>query len=83
MNAPKTILVIDDEPSVREIVRLMLERVGFQILEAENGVQALNLAETYPGEIDLSILDVGLPDMDGTELYPLIKDFRPEMIIKE
>lgn len=58
-----SILIVDDEPMTRNLLRLMLERAGFKILEAEDGLQALEVvAAENP---DLLILDVMMPNMDG------------------
>ncbi|GJM41726.1 MAG: hypothetical protein DHS20C20_20080 [Ardenticatenaceae bacterium] len=58
-----TVLIVDDEPMTRNLLRLMLERSGFDILEAEDGLKALAaVAENRP---DLLILDVMMPNMDG------------------
>ncbi|MCB9451412.1 MAG: response regulator transcription factor [Anaerolineaceae bacterium] len=58
-----TILVVDDEPTIREVVRRYLERDGFQVMEAEDGPTALNILETTPP--NLLILDLMLPGIDG------------------
>ena len=58
-----SILIVDDEPMTRNLLRLMLEREGVRILEAEDGLQALDVvAQEKP---DLLILDVMMPNMDG------------------
>lgn len=58
-----SILIVDDEPMTRNLLRLMLERAGFNILEAEDGLKALEaVAQDRP---DLLILDVMMPNMDG------------------
>ncbi|MBM7564717.1 response regulator [Paenibacillus sacheonensis] len=61
-----TILVVDDDPHIRELVRLFLTREGFHILEAEDGEDALRVLEHTPAQ--LVILDVMMPNMDGWEL---------------
>jgi two-component system KDP operon response regulator KdpE len=64
--APLRILVIDDEPPIRKLLRVGLSAHGYQIVEASNGKMALDrLSEQAP---DLVILDLGLPDMEGHEL---------------
>jgi two-component system KDP operon response regulator KdpE len=64
--APLRILVIDDEPPIRKLLRVGLSAHGYQIVEASNGRMALDLlSEQAP---DLVILDLGLPDMEGHEL---------------
>nr|WP_170312176.1 response regulator transcription factor [Paenibacillus sacheonensis] len=64
--AVTTILVVDDDPHIRELVRLFLTREGFHILEAEDGEDALRVLEHTPAQ--LVILDVMMPNMDGWEL---------------
>ena len=59
------ILVVDDDPSLREVVRYSLARAGFGVREASDGVQALEMvAQVAP---DLIVLDVLMPEMDGLE----------------
>ncbi|QHW34901.1 response regulator transcription factor [Paenibacillus rhizovicinus] len=61
-----TILVVDDDPHIRELVRLFLAREGFHIVEAEDGEDALRVLEQT--QVQLVILDVMMPNMDGWEL---------------
>jgi two-component system alkaline phosphatase synthesis response regulator PhoP len=64
--AGKKVLVVDDDVKTVELVRLYLDRDGYQVLTAYDGVEALRLArESYP---DLIVLDLMLPDIDGLEL---------------
>ncbi|CRK55280.1 Phosphate regulon transcriptional regulatory protein PhoB (SphR) [Alloactinosynnema sp. L-07] len=66
-----TVLVVDDEPKLRRLVRDYLEREGFTVLEADDGRRALALATgAHP---DLVILDLGLPDMPGEEVARLLR----------
>ena len=66
--AGETILVVDDEPSVRHVVQRMLTYVGYSVLEAPNTEQAMILAERHISEIDLLVTDVVMPDMNGFDL---------------
>lgn len=67
----KTILLVDDEPHVLEVLRVTLEDLGFRLLEAEDGPSALNLSKTeHP---DLVVLDVMLPSMSGLEVCKTLK----------
>jgi two-component system KDP operon response regulator KdpE len=63
--APLKILVVDDEPPIRKLLRMGLSTQGYEILEAPNGKTALDLLSQKP---DLVILDLGLPDIQGLEL---------------
>ena len=63
--APLKVLVIDDEPPIRKLLRMGLETQGYQTMDASNGKAALELMSDKP---DLVILDLGLPDMQGLEL---------------
>jgi two-component system, cell cycle sensor histidine kinase and response regulator CckA len=73
----ETILVVDDEDSTRDIVRCMLERLGYTILLARNGAEAVELARAHAGAIDLALLDLHMPVMGGDEALPLLLDARP------
>jgi two-component system KDP operon response regulator KdpE len=68
--APLKVLVVDDEPPIRKLLRMGLSTQGFDILEAPNGKAALQLLEQNP---DLIILDLGLPDIEGHELLRMIR----------
>src|SRR5262249_43634468 len=63
--APLKVLVVDDEPPIRKLLRLGLSTQGYDILDAPSGKVALELIAQKP---DLIILDLGLPDIDGLEL---------------
>ncbi|MGA8357808.1 MAG: response regulator transcription factor [Xanthobacteraceae bacterium] len=68
--APLRVLVVDDEPPIRKLLRMGLMTQGYQTLEAPNGKTALELLSQSP---DLIILDLGLPDMQGHELLRTIR----------
>ncbi|MCJ7680644.1 MAG: response regulator, partial [Candidatus Aminicenantes bacterium] len=74
-----TILVIEDEEVLVELFRKILEILGYRVLEAKTGKEAVELAKTFDGQIDLALLDIKLPDMDGGRVYPLIMEARPDM----
>ncbi|MDB5540787.1 MAG: two-component system response regulator [Devosia sp.] len=65
MSVPLKVLVIDDEPPIRKLLRMGLGTEGYEVLEAPNGRSGLELFAQDPG---LVILDLGLPDIDGLEL---------------
>ena len=68
--APLKILVIDDEPPIRKLLRMGLSTQGYDILDAPNGKTALELLDNKP---DLVILDLGLPDIQGHDLLRMIR----------
>jgi two-component system KDP operon response regulator KdpE len=68
--APLKVLVVDDEPPIRKLLRMGLSTQSYHILEAPNGKTALELMAEQP---DLVILDLGLPDIAGHELLRLIR----------
>src|SRR5580693_8315554 len=68
--APLKVLVIDDEPPIRKLLRMGLSTQGYEILEAPNARTSLQLLAQNP---DLVILDLGLPDIQGLELLRMIR----------
>lgn len=69
----RRILIVDDEPGLRELVRINLEHEGFAVLQAEGGSECLTaVRESHP---DLVILDVMMPDMDGWETCRKLREF--------
>jgi two-component system, OmpR family, KDP operon response regulator KdpE len=76
--APLKILVIDDEPPIRKLLRMGLSTQGYEILEAPNGKASLDLLARNP---DLIILDLGLPDIQGLELLRMIRARNEEVPI--
>src|SRR5215831_7395383 len=68
--APLKVLVVDDEPPIRKLLRMGLSTQGYEVLEAPNGKTALKLVEQNP---DLIILDLGLPDIEGHDLLGMIR----------
>ena len=67
---PAKVLVVDDEPAIRRLLRNTLVRAGYTVVEAEDGRQALHQAATeHPSAV---LLDLGLPDRDGLTLIPLL-----------
>ena len=79
VNRNRTILLIEDEKQVLAVNRALLERLGYQVVSAETGQKAVDLARAFEGKIDIALLDIVLPDMDGKEIYPLICAARPDM----
>ena len=64
----ETVLLVEDEASVRRLTVRMLRELGYTVLEAENGLEALNRSRGYDGDIDLVLSDVVMPQMSGPEM---------------
>ncbi len=79
MNPQKVILVVDDEATIREVVRRYLEREGFGVREAADGYQALDTIKDEP--VDLILLDLMLPGIDGLTLTQYLRQDRDIPII--
>ncbi len=77
--ATETILLVEDEPSVRRLLKRILSPLGFQVLAAESGAEALLLHERHRGPIHLLLTDVVLPGMDGCEVARALTAARPEV----
>ena len=75
----ETVLVIEDEAMLLELDRKILEKLGYNVLEARTGKEAVHIARTFEGEIHLAILDIILSDMEGGAVYPLIMEARPNL----
>ena len=75
----ETVLVVDDEESVRTVVCRMLETVGYTVLQAGLGSDALHLAEQHEDSIDLLLTDVVMPGMNGCELAQQLSQVRPKV----
>ena len=73
MHSQPTILIIDDEPPIRRLLRAALEPHGFRVCEAENG--QLGLQEAVSCRPDVVILDLGLPDQDGVQVLKRLREW--------
>ncbi len=72
----ETVLLAEDEQSVRQLAKFILEMHGYQVLEAASGVEALAAAQQHDGTIDLLLSDVVMPDLAGSELADQIRAMR-------
>jgi PAS domain S-box-containing protein len=75
----ETILLVEDDPAVRWFGRRCLEGLGYSVLEAASGTDALRLAGCFPETIDLLVSDVMMPGMQGPELAQRILEVRPSI----
>ena len=80
-HAGETVLVVEDEPLLRELSTKTLSKHGYKVLCAEDGVEAMKIAAAYPGEIHLLLTDAIMPNMGGTELAGKLRLARPSIRI--
>ena len=76
LHGTETVLVVEDQFHVRKVICAILEEFGYQILEAAHGEEALRLAATHKGRLDLVLTDVIMPAMNGPELANRLKAIR-------
>ncbi|MCA1557985.1 MAG: response regulator [Acidobacteria bacterium] len=72
-----TILLVEDEERVREVIELTLSFCGYKVLSTESAIKALEIIENYDDTIDLMVTDFAMPHMNGAELAAKLKRARP------
>jgi PAS domain S-box-containing protein len=77
--ATETVLVVEDSDDLREIAGRILSKHGYQVMAAANGPDALEMARSFTGHIDLLLTDVIMPQMNGSELAPRLVASRPDL----
>jgi CheY-like chemotaxis protein len=77
LRGSETVLLIEDDPSLRLMVRRFLERMQYTLLIAPNGESAIERCRGYEGDIHLVLCDVVLPDMDGPRVVAELRALRP------
>lgn len=70
----KRILIAEDEKSIREFIVINLERNGYDVIQAENGNQAIRAYIDYDGDIDIALLDIMMPEVDGLEVCKYLRE---------
>ena len=75
----QTVLVVDDERSIRQLVGNVLRQHDFNVLEAADGSRAIEIARKHPSEITLLLTDLVLPGINGEELGRILKTSNPEL----
>jgi CheY-like chemotaxis protein len=76
-----TVLLVEDEDVVRAGIRRLLEREGYNVVEAQNGAQALQLLDTTADQVALVLTDLRMPVMDGRQLAAALARLRPNLPI--
>jgi DNA-binding response OmpR family regulator len=76
---PVGVLIVDDEPFLRALLEVELRQEGFAVWQAENSREALDLYRQHRDEIDLVLLDVHLPGLDGPQTFAILRRLNPEL----
>jgi len=74
-----TVLVVDDEESIREVAAMALERIGMRVMKAADGVEAVEIFKTHHAEIDAVLLDMTMPRMGGEETFVQLRRIDPKV----
>ena len=78
LHGTETILLVEDQPELRQLARTILESYGYEVLEASDAEEAMRLAERWSAQIHLMLTDVVMPGMNGWELANRMKRLRPD-----
>lgn len=79
LKGSETILIVDDESVILKVERLLLKELGYKVMIARNGKSALKIFSACHDDIDLVILDIVMPEMDGKEVYARMKQINPDL----
>ncbi len=79
MGSGQSILLVEDDQAARDALQILLERQNYQALTASNGLEALRMLDEVTRPVDLVISDIVMPEMDGVELYRVLRSQRPEV----
>jgi len=79
LEGTETVLLVEDQDSLREMAVEVLKRKGYQVLEARNAGEALLICEQHTGLVHLMLTDVVMPRMGGRDLYERLRPWHPEM----
>lgn len=75
----KTILIVDDDEALRDILKMMLEYLGYDILTAVDGLDCLKVYQAHQEKIELVLLDMTMPGMDGEEAFIELHKINPDI----
>jgi DNA-binding NtrC family response regulator len=75
-----TILIVEDEENLRYLLRMILEDSGMKVLEAIDGVEAVEIFTAHQNEIGIVLSDIGLPRLGGWDAFLKMKEINPEVI---
>jgi CheY-like chemotaxis protein len=78
-NGSETILLVDDEDMIIEVGQALLQRLGYRVIAAKSGKEAIDIVHHSASHIDLVILDMVMPGLDGGKTFDSIRGIRPDM----
>ena len=79
LHGRETILVVEDESTILQLARMMLERLGYKVITASTPEEAIRIATEFQDEIDLLVTDVVMPGMNGSELATYLLSIYPNL----
>ncbi len=79
LRGSETVLLVEDDEQVRDLARTILEKMGYTVLLAESGKEALSVLEAHDGPLHLLLTDVVMPGMNGRQLFERLSGTRPEL----
>jgi two-component system cell cycle sensor histidine kinase/response regulator CckA len=79
MNSKETVLIVEDEDNLRDLLRMVLEENGIKVLEAIDGEEAIEIFTAHKDEIGLVLSDLGLPRLGGWEAFLKMREINPEL----
>jgi two-component system autoinducer 1 sensor kinase/phosphatase LuxN len=77
VNAPKTVLLAEDEPMVRSVFSMNIRRMGLKVLPVADGVEAMEMFRLH--KVDLAVLDCGMPRMNGFRVFTKMRRMNPDL----
>jgi two-component system, cell cycle sensor histidine kinase and response regulator CckA len=79
MKKHDTVLIVEDEENLRELLRIVLEEKGFKVLQAADGLEAVEIFTAHKDEIGVVLSDIGLPYLGGWDAFLKMKEINPEV----
>lgn len=79
MSDKSTILLVDDDQMVLSVTKQLLERLGYQVIKAQGGEEAVTLAMNFQDRISIAILDMVMPGMDGPSTFRRLREMMPDL----
>ena len=79
MKRHDTVLIVEDEENLRELLRIVLEEKGFKVLQAADGLEAVEIFTAHKDEIGVVLSDIGLPYLGGWDAFLKMREINPEV----